>query len=190
MALLSLASGLSYLPLLVLICIVGIITYSVVYDIFLSPLVHFPGPGLAKVTGLWKAYHVQKGDLEKQLLRLHQRYGKVVRIGPNHLDVSDAAAVKGVLGGGKGWKKSAFYNAFTTLRPNLFGVRDEEIHAARRRAVANSFSAQNIAAMEVYIDKVMVDLIARLDEKKAKGEVVNLKKWISYFVLDVLVSGL
>ena len=54
------------------------------------------------------------------------------------------------------------------LRPNICGVRDEEIHAARRRAVGNKSSAQIVAAMEVYIDKVMVDLIQRLERRNRR----------------------
>lgn len=89
-----------------------------------------------------------------------------MRIGPNRLDISDAGAVKGVLGGGKSWKKSSFYNAFTVLRPNLLGVRNEGIHAARRRVMANSFSAQGIAGIEVYINKVMVGLRGLMRRKR------------------------
>ena len=128
-----------------------------------------------------------------------------MRIGPDHVDVSDKSAVKSVLGGGKSleeevcldysplgfdeltWRPcSNFYNAFTALRPNSFGVTDETVHATRRRSVANSFSAQSIAAMEGYIDEVVLDLIDRLDEKERNGKVVDLKKWISYCVVDIL----
>ena len=47
MALLSLASVLLHLRVVALLCIVGIVAYSVACDHFLSPPARFPGPGLA-----------------------------------------------------------------------------------------------------------------------------------------------
>lgn len=82
---------------------------------------------------------------------------------------------------------STFYNGFTAIRPNLFGVRDELIHSARRRAVANRFSLQSIAGMEIYMDQSLAKLIARLDKAALSGnDVLDLRQWISFYVLDVL----
>jgi len=81
---------------------------------------------------------------------------------------------------------SSFYDAFTALRPNLFGSRDEEVHAARRKATSNSFSMQSVLGMEIYIDRCMELLIARLDRAATEHETIDLKAWIAYFVLDVL----
>ncbi|KAK5999292.1 hypothetical protein QM012_005617 [Aureobasidium pullulans] len=125
-------------------------------------------------------------DYEHVLLALHRKHGKIVRIGPNHINISDASAVKTVYGSGRNFKKSSFYDAFTALRPNLFGTRNEEIHSARRKAVANSFSAQSVASMEVYMDICMHKLIAKLDVFAEQRQAVDLKKWISFFLMDVL----
>ena len=76
-----------------------------VYSCFFHPLARFPGPFIASFTNLWKVYHVYSGDFEHVLLEAHQKYGKLVRIGPNHLDVSDAAAVKGIYGAGRAMPK-------------------------------------------------------------------------------------
>lgn len=40
--------------------------------------------------------------------------------------------------------------------------------------------------MEVYMDGCMNKLIARLDVFAEQGQTVDLKKWISFFVMDVL----
>ncbi len=81
---------------------------------------------------------------------------------------------------------STYYDAFTALRPNLFGVRDEEIHSARRKACSNGFSAQSVSMMELFIDGRLRKLIERLDRAAVTGEVINLKQWIAFFVMDVL----
>ncbi|KAH7410748.1 cytochrome P450 [Cadophora sp. MPI-SDFR-AT-0126] len=162
------------------------IAISIVQNRFFHRLSHFPGPFLASSTNLWKVYHVYVGDLEHVLLEAHRKYGKTVRIGPNHLDFSDASAVKTIYGSGREFPKSTFYDAFTALRPNLFGVRDEEVHSARRKACSNGFSLQSVAAMEPFMDGCLWQLLHRLDQAAVHEEGIDLKEWIAFFVLDVL----
>lgn len=40
--------------------------------------------------------------------------------------------------------------------------------------------------MEPYIDSCLAKLLARLDTAAAAGEPIDLKAWISFFVIDVL----
>ncbi|KAH9827687.1 Isotrichodermin C-15 hydroxylase [Teratosphaeria destructans] len=179
-----------YNPARVLVGLIAfILAYGcgqILYNRFFHPLARFPGPFIATFTNLWKVYQVSTSNYEDVLLELHRQHGKIVRIGPNHLDVSDAAAIKTIYGSGREFRKSTYYDAFTALRPNLFGVRNEEIHSARRKAVSNGFSAQSVTLMEVYMDKCMDKLIARLDVAASEGQTIDLKKWISFFVMDVL----
>ncbi|KAK0105970.1 hypothetical protein ONS95_004479 [Cadophora gregata] len=162
------------------------ITASVIHARFFHRLAPFPGPFSASFTNLWKVYHVYVGDLEHVLLEAHRKHGKIVRIGPNHLDFSDASAVKAIYGSGRAFTKSSFYDAFTALRPNLFGARDEEVHSARRKACSNGFSLQSVAAMEPFMDSCLRHLLHRLDKAAATGEEIDLKEWIAFFVMDVL----
>ncbi|KAB2568799.1 Cytochrome P450 monooxygenase gsfF [Lasiodiplodia theobromae] len=168
------------------IILFGVICAYIIYQRFLHPLSRYPGPLLASLSNVWKAYHVYQGDLEYAILKLHQEHGKIVRIGPNHLDISDAAAVKDIYLTGKSFVKSSFYDAFTALRPNIFGTRDENIHAARKKALTPGFSLQSVTQMEPYIDSCLAKLLARLDAAAATGEPIDLKAWISFFVIDVL----
>lgn len=59
-----------------------------------SPLRIFPGPFLAKWTDLWRLYTVCRGDSHIVVRGLHQRYGPVVRIGPNMLDIDEPSLIK------------------------------------------------------------------------------------------------
>ncbi|KAK8221457.1 cytochrome P450 [Phyllosticta capitalensis] len=172
--------------MLTLIVLVSVALY-LLYQAVLHPLAKYPGPRLAAVINLWKAYHVAVGDYEHAILALHQKYGSVVRIGPNHVDISSADAVKDVfLTGGKSWVKSPFYNCFTAIRPNIFGTTDEVIHSARKRALTPGFSMQSVAQMQPHIDACLTKLMARLDRAADARETVNLKDWVAFFVIDVL----
>ncbi|EEB95950.1 hypothetical protein MPER_04998 [Moniliophthora perniciosa FA553] len=55
------------------------------YRVTIHPLSRFPGPKLATVTELYTAFYdvVFGGELVNHLRELHERYGPVVRIGPN-----------------------------------------------------------------------------------------------------------
>lgn len=87
----------------VLVIVYGFI--QALYNRYFHPLARFPGPLLASFTNFWKVYQVAAGNYEDVLLDLHRRHGKIVRIGPNHLDVSDSSAVKTIYGSGRHFKK-------------------------------------------------------------------------------------
>ncbi|KAH8587166.1 cytochrome P450 [Bisporella sp. PMI_857] len=159
---------------------------AVIHYRFFHSLSQFPGPLVASFTNLWKIYQIYQGKFEYTLLDLHRKYGNVVRIGPNHVDVSDGTALKDIYGTSNSFPKSSYYNAFTGMRPNIFGSRDEVIHSARRKAVAPSFSSQSVRSFEIFMDKCMLKLTQQLDEAAMQNKVVDLKQWIAFFVVDVL----
>jgi hypothetical protein len=57
----------------------------VIYQCYFSPLAAFPGPLLAKISNLWRAYKDYSGQWHRDILQLHKKHGGVVRIGPNEL---------------------------------------------------------------------------------------------------------
>lgn len=67
-----------------LVIIATFLSY-VVYQCYFSPLAAFPGPFLAKLTNIWRAYTDYHGQWHREILRLHKKHGSVVRIGPNEL---------------------------------------------------------------------------------------------------------
>lgn len=85
--------------------LVGLFLSYIFHQRFLHPLAKYPGPLLASFTNLWKAYHVIRGDYEYAILDLHRKHGSFIRIGPNHLDISHAAAVKDIYLTGKTFAK-------------------------------------------------------------------------------------
>lgn len=101
-------------------------TYIVYYRVF-HPLARYPGPFFASLTNLWKLYHQWTLRMPETLRELHERYGEVVRVGPNDLSFNNPEAVPVIYKGGRSLPKTAFYDGFTTFNPNLFGTQDEEV---------------------------------------------------------------
>ncbi len=61
-----------------------------------SPLRHIPGPWLAKLSNWWLVVLQFAGRRTFYVHALHQRYGPVVRIGPNALSFASAAAARDI----------------------------------------------------------------------------------------------
>ncbi|KNB14140.1 hypothetical protein FOXG_13065 [Fusarium oxysporum f. sp. lycopersici 4287] len=158
----------------------------IVYYRYLHPLAKYPGPPLASVTNLWKTYHLWNLHLPHTLVRLHEQYGDVVRVGPNDLSFRNPDAVNTIYKGGRQLQKTGFYDGFTTFNPNLFGTQDEEIHAIRRRQMAHAFSLQSIKEMEHFVDSHILKLRNNLDHFCDSNQDFDLKDMIALYVFDVL----
>lgn len=69
-----------------------VVQYIVAY--LKSPLKKLPGPFLAKFSDVWRFYsHYSQTHIETQK-ELHNKYGDVVRLGPNTVSVADAGLLK------------------------------------------------------------------------------------------------
>lgn len=70
----------------------------VLYIRFLSPLAQIPGPFIASISRLWMVQQSDKGDMHRVMLNLHEKHGKLVRVGPKEVSVADLAAIKAIYG--------------------------------------------------------------------------------------------
>jgi hypothetical protein len=101
------ASSYSSLPLpyLLLLALSALFIASRVRRFYRHDLLHLPGPFLAKFSGLYRLSMVGGGKGPAGYRRLHQEYGPIVRVGPNHVAVSDPAAIPVIYGLGSNFMK-------------------------------------------------------------------------------------
>lgn len=59
-----------------------------------SPLNHIPGPFLAKFTNIWRLVNQLTGRSHRTQMRLHERHGSAVRLGPNLVSLSDPSLIQ------------------------------------------------------------------------------------------------
>ncbi|KAF4893591.1 Benzoate 4-monooxygenase [Colletotrichum viniferum] len=118
---------------------------------------------------------------------LHAKYGEFVRYGPDKLSITAEEVVPLVYQkGGRRLPKTEYYDAFGAKIPNVFGMRDVELHSIRRRHMSHSFSLSSVKGMEHYLDdnvKILRDKITKLARD---GEAFDLKKLLQYYTIDVL----
>ena len=65
---------------------------------------HFKGPVLASFTDAWRFFYNYRA-IGKPYIDLHDRWGDVVRVGPNALSFRDPQAISDIFGAGKNWIK-------------------------------------------------------------------------------------
>lgn len=98
----SLLRSLHELPInwaLTLILIGGIWTLIRSIATALKPgLRSIPGPILARFTRFYRPWRIAQGDAPDFYLGLHEKYGPIVRTGPNTVDISDPKALPIIYG--------------------------------------------------------------------------------------------
>jgi hypothetical protein len=82
-----------------------VILVHLVYRRHLSPYRDIPGPFLATISPLWKLRSALNGTLHKDITDAHGKYGKIVRIAPDEVSISDPESIKTIYGHGSGFTK-------------------------------------------------------------------------------------
>ncbi|KAI2628736.1 cytochrome P450 [Hypoxylon sp. NC1633] len=111
-----------------------------------------PGPFFAGFTDLWRFCAQNSRGYSTALLALHRKYGKLVRIGPNHVSVSDPDAVALIYGSNPVWVKRPSYYAATSVSqgrtmPSIVGMGEAQ-KAAVHRAVGRAFTTNSLLDYE------------------------------------------
>ncbi|KAJ5609072.1 Benzoate 4-monooxygenase [Penicillium herquei] len=154
---------------------------------------NIPSPSLAAFTNLWLLLQARQGKRYLSVDEAHQKYGKVVRIAPNHVSIADDAAIQVIYGHGNGFLKADFYDAFVSIRRGLFNTRNRAEHTRKRKIVSHTFSAKSIGQFEQYIHanvKLFVDQWNKLAELETNPKTgyasIDALNWFNYLAFDII----
>ena len=78
--------------------LLGYVVVYVVYQRFFSPLAHIPGPFSASLSRWWLVKKTRGGQLHRDMIRQHEKYGHLVRTAPDEVSVADPRAIKKIYG--------------------------------------------------------------------------------------------
>ena len=90
-----------------LLIFLGFVLIRLLFNKYGQGLNRVPGPWLAGYTDLWRFFVVWGRRPELVHIKLHEKYGKVVRLGPRAVSVGDPDAVKIVYGLNSGFVKAS-----------------------------------------------------------------------------------
>ncbi|KAL1948749.1 hypothetical protein VTO73DRAFT_10555 [Trametes versicolor] len=152
----------------------------------LHPLAIYPGPFGCRLTKFWMASVSFTGQQHNYIKSLHDRYGDVVRIGPNEVSVKDPSVVHAMLGPTGLPHGPMYYGKLLVRKPGdmpMLGIMDTTEHLKRRRPWARAFSGPAIKEYEPMVASRALQLVQALQSQQ--GE-VDIGKWINYFSYDFM----
>ncbi|XHG09940.1 hypothetical protein AWENTII_012975 [Aspergillus wentii] len=161
----------------------------IIYRVFFHPLSHFPGPTVYAASYLPYLYKNKiAGNLVKHMVKIHEKYGPIVRISPTQLAID----------GSIGWTE--VFTRRSTMGPEFgktatfYGPRNgigilpagQEDHQRQRRLMAYAFSAAALSEQESYLQHYADLLMKRLRERMLAGEPVDMTRWYNYLTFDII----
>ncbi|KAF1851628.1 cytochrome P450 oxidoreductase [Cucurbitaria berberidis CBS 394.84] len=153
-----------------------------------------PGPWIRSVSSIPRILSVYKSFSHEDDLRLHKKYGKIVRIAPNSLSISDPHEINTLYGISTKFYKSRFYDLASVhdeegLVPDPFVLTNKELHSRMKRNAANAYSMNGLLQMESWIEPVTERLLQRLEERHVKtGQPCDLGKLLQLYAMDAVFS--
>ncbi|KDN51978.1 putative benzoate 4-monooxygenase cytochrome P450 [Tilletiaria anomala UBC 951] len=162
-----------------------------------------PGPLLAKFSDIWLVLQAKSGHRSENVHVLHKKYGKFVRLAPNHISVADHEALQPVYGHSTGTLKAPFYSAFVPPRPfprGLFNTQDRAEHSRKRKIVSHTFAPRSIVQFEPFIRREAHLLLERWDELSVQAEEeaaqgprglkgfawIDVLEWMNFWAFDTI----
>lgn len=171
--------------------LVGVILAGCIYRLYIHPLSVIPGPRIAACTSLWLAYHTYVGDESSAVFDLHKKYGRVLRVAPNDVDIDDGDAVEPVYIARGGFPKTAAYSKFDIDgHTTIFSTLTLPDRANRAKAVAPLFSTASIRNAHSTIGRVFDDFVERLRTEARTGKPVDVLNISRSMAIDVVSTYL
>ncbi|KIW22463.1 uncharacterized protein PV07_12347 [Cladophialophora immunda] len=134
---------------------------------------------------------LQRGSLHRDLLRLHNKYGPVVRTAPDELSYIDAQAWKDIYTSRQGHapieRGGVWFRKTRPDEPYSIMGNDEDHHARYRRAFMGAFSEKAIkdhsTLIERYVDLMMQRFRAMANESGITK--VDIVSWLNFVTFDI-----
>ncbi|KAH8201463.1 hypothetical protein TruAng_004387 [Truncatella angustata] len=143
----------------------------------------------------WYIRNYTGGLWHEAMQNVHQKYGPVVRIGPNELSFSTPSSYKTIYNHAnkdrKPFLKSDFYD-ISPGRADIITVRDPADHALQRRCMAYAFSVKSLRQQEetvhLYLDE-FIKQIGRLGSLDQGVDMTEAFNWLTFDIIGDLTFG-
>ncbi|KAH7389276.1 cytochrome P450 monooxygenase [Phaeosphaeria sp. MPI-PUGE-AT-0046c] len=183
---------------------ISVLTQSI-YNVFFHPLNSYPGPLLWRAARLPYVVRALQGRLVYDMLKLHKRYGPIVRVAPNELSVQYEDAWEEVHGGTYD-NEMQKWKPYYRVQPEQTGfimTAPPEDHSKMRRALSYGFSDRGIHELESHMITTLDIMLDRLigicggqdhksPHKPVKGDVclgeatIDVTKWCNFITFDMI----
>ena len=167
------------------------ILLSYIYSAYGTLLRKLPGPFWARFSGFYRFSLVKGGTSPENYRSLHQKYGSIVRTGPNHVSISEPAMISEIYGIGSDYRKTEFYTTMAphyqgTVLNSLFTARDTSYHKSLKSQVAQLFSMTNMKNYEPHVDECSAIFLSTMEDAARNNDVVDLSVWLQWYAFDAI----
>lgn len=173
---------------------VAFVGYFIIFPVFeyfkdAKKLRGYPSVSVAALTNAWMVAHQYTYSRTLAVDKAHRKYGKVVRIGPSHVSIATAQAVKDIYGHGTPATKDDFYTAYVGTHLNVSDTREKAVHSHKRKRFAVAFAQKSIVDLDHIVAEHLRKLVSYFDAKSSlsagQHEFVNMKTWLAILALDI-----
>lgn len=132
---------------------------------------------------MWQVFSADYGP---RIKKLHEKYGPIVRIGPNLLDLDFPELSRVIYSTDGKWVKSDFYKNSSSMIDgkqvfHMFSEVDNVEHARLKRPVVRHYSVPAVLALEPHMDKVIADLLQHLRKRFVEPKkTCQFGEWLGY----------
>ncbi|KAJ2986607.1 hypothetical protein NUW58_g4941 [Xylaria curta] len=156
---------------------------------------HIPGPLLASFSYLWLGYSGWSGkqyDIHKVLA---EKYGPLVRLGPNEVSTDDPETIRRISNAKSAYPRSGWYDGarFHPDTDALFTMTDPVRHDKQKAKASHGYSGRETPGLESAVDEQLSNLIGLIRRKylhksggRSKMVPLDLAEAIPLFTLDVI----
>ncbi|KAI8931399.1 hypothetical protein NX059_011729 [Plenodomus lindquistii] len=165
----------------------GLITYN----LYLHPLKHVPGPWLAAATYLPEIYYdvIRSGRYTRQIQKMHEKYGPIVRISPNELHCSDRRFIDEIYAGGSRKRDKPLHQVRGSgvAEHATFSTTNHDTHRMRRNALSKFFSRAQVSRLEPTVRDSAEQLCDKILNLGKEGP-FDVTTALSLFTTDVITG--
>ncbi|KJZ75226.1 hypothetical protein HIM_05420 [Hirsutella minnesotensis 3608] len=165
-------------------------TLSALYLLWLHPLSKYPGPKLWAISRIPWARHIVRGDLWRQLDRLHEKYGPTVRIAPDEITTISPGAWKDIYVAKPVLPKDPYSQTPPLNGAHSLFTAAGDTQRRIRSTLVNGFSDKALREQSPIIEGYADQLVARLCREAARDPdgVVDVQKFFGYATFDTVTD--
>ncbi|KAK6189218.1 hypothetical protein LQW54_013500 [Pestalotiopsis sp. IQ-011] len=155
---------------------------------------HVPGPFLASISGAWMVKKALSGRFHEHLKDVSEKYGSLVRIGPNELLSTDPEVLRMMSAARSPYTKGLFYETGRIIpgEETVVSLRDDHEHKILRAKMGTAFGGKENEGFGfgAGIDRQILAFMELIDRKyistPTEYRPVQFFRKTSFFALDVI----
>ncbi|KAI3318433.1 cytochrome P450 [Xylariaceae sp. AK1471] len=151
----------------------------------------FPGPSFASFSYLWGYFTMSTGRMHLRLAEEQEKYGPIMRIGPNELLVFDPQILWHINNVRSSYGRGDWYASiqFDPYGHSVLSEPDTAKHDKRKAKLAAGYAGKGAVNLEAKVDsqlEVLVNLLKTKYLAKGKPHVVDFSRLVRFFQVDVV----